>query len=89
MTVCYKEIINSSSVNEVIRALLNFFTKRFRAHKKTNTRHKPKPTNKARIKTPKRIKIVCFAFLRAGRKKVEKGEKSPQCKCTKYRCLHN
>ena len=34
MTVCYKEIINSSNVNEVNRAVLNLFTKRFRAYKK-------------------------------------------------------
>ena len=45
--------------------LFIFFTKRFRKYKKKkkNPRQKPKPTNKARIKTSKRVNIVCFAFL--------------------------
>ena len=68
----------NSNVNEVIRAVLNFFTKRFGAHKKAKTRHKPKPTKKARIKTSKRMKIVCFAFLRARRKENRKKRKVPR-----------
>ena len=61
-----KHFLKNSNVNEVIRAVLNsliFFTKRFRALKKTKTCHKPKSANKARIKTSKRMKMVCFAFL--------------------------
>ena len=65
----------NSNVNEVIRAVLNIFTKRFGAQKKAKTRHKPKPTKKARIKTSKRMKIVCFAFLRARRKENRKKRK--------------
>ena len=67
----------SSNVSEVIRAVLKFFTKRFRAHIKTKTRHKPKPTNKACIKTFKRMKIVFFAFLCAQRKGNAKKRKVP------------
>ena len=50
----------------------------------------PKPTNKARIKTSKRMKIIYFAlFYFREEKKIEKREKSSQSKCTKYRCPHN
>ena len=57
--VKFRELL-SSNLNEVIRAV---FTKAFCKHEKSKTSHKPKPTNKASIKTFKRIKIVCFAFL--------------------------
>ena len=65
----------SSNVNEVIRPVLNFFTKRFGTPKKSKTRHMSKPTNKARIKASKRMKIVCFAFLCARRKENRKKRK--------------
>ena len=79
----FRELL-SRNVNEVIRAV---FTKAFCKHEKTKTRHKPKPTNKARIKTSKRVKIVFLrfcAFCVREEKKIEKREKSPQCRCTKY-----
>ena len=40
-----------------------FYKKISQVQKKKKPRQKPKPTNKARIKTSKRVNIVCFAFL--------------------------
>ena len=33
--------------------------------------------------------FLCFLWARRKEKKIEKREKSPQCKCTKYRCPYN
>ena len=81
-----------SNVNEVIRAVLNFFYKKIsRAQKKNQTHVTSQNQLKKRIKTSKRMKIVCLFrfFSEREKKKIEKREKSPQCRCTKYRCPHN
>ena len=74
-------VLKSSNINEVIRAVLKssffFYKKILQAQKKWKTSHKPKQTNKARIKTSKRVKVVCFAFLYFVYAKKKKREKSP------------
>ena len=74
----------SSNANEVIRAVLNslsfFFTKRFRAQKNPQKHVTSQNQLTKRIKTFKRMKTVCFAFLYflcARRKENRKKRKVP------------
>ena len=54
-----------------------------------------KQKKKMRLKLSRRKKSHLFAYLHfcafctREEKKIEKREKSPQCKCTKYRCPYN
>ena len=77
-------VYRSSNVNEIIRAVLNsfFLQKDFARMKKKKKKKKKKHVTSQnqltkRIKTSKRMKIVCFVFLYARRKENRKKEKSP------------
>ena len=90
----------SSNVNEIIRAVLNsFFYKKIlhapkaQKHKDaTKQKHNTLQANKNKNTLKKHlrgkrslIRVFGFcAFCAREEKKIEKREKSPECKCTKY-----
>ena len=60
-----------------------------------STKRCKRTEKKMRLKVSRGKKSHLFAYLHfcafytREEKKIEKREKSPQCKCTKYRCPHN
>ena len=93
---------NVNEVIRAVLNSLFFFTKRFDTHQKhqkhkdaTKQKHKRlQAKKKQKQNAPKKylrgkkslIRLFAFLCFLCEGKKMEKREKSPQCKCTKYRC---